>query len=93
MSTYVDFLCEQFGGKNWVLARRTERIVRRYGADVRCLSKKQYAAAERAWRIMYGDPHDKVRAELYQAARAYLTCGGVDETARLKAALEAEAAA
>jgi hypothetical protein len=34
-------------GTNWVLARRTKRIVERYGPDVRCYSQAQYAAAER----------------------------------------------
>ena len=40
-----DFLRARFG-KNWVLARRTARIVERYGADVACLTPKQYAQAE-----------------------------------------------
>lgn len=35
------------GGSNWVLARRTPRIVEKYGADVICLTRKAYIKAER----------------------------------------------
>lgn len=31
-------------GKNWVIARRTKRIVKKYGDDVTCLSLKRYEA-------------------------------------------------
>ena len=34
------------GGRNWVVARRTPRIVERYGPDVICLSQAKYASAE-----------------------------------------------
>lgn len=34
-------------GSNWVIARRTKRVVERYGEDVNCVTPKQYAAAER----------------------------------------------
>ena len=34
------------GGRNWVVARRTPRIVERYGSDVICLSQAKYASAE-----------------------------------------------
>lgn len=30
-------------GRNWVVARRTARIVRRYGDNVVCLSQKGYS--------------------------------------------------
>jgi hypothetical protein len=65
MIRHSDFLAEQFGGKKWVIARRTARIVERYGEDVVCVSQARYRAAEREWRALYGDPHDAVRAELY----------------------------
>ena len=39
------------GGKNWVLHRRTPRIVARYGEDVICLSQAGYANAERLARL------------------------------------------
>jgi hypothetical protein len=35
------------GGGNWVIARRTPRILARYGQDVVCLSPKTYANAKR----------------------------------------------
>lgn len=34
-------------GTPWVIARRTPRIIQRYGADVVCITRKQYHAAER----------------------------------------------
>jgi len=64
---HLEFLRDRFGGKNWVLARRTPRIVERYGQDVICVSKKCYDAVEKEYRRIYGDPHDKVRARLYCA--------------------------
>lgn len=68
MQTHSDFLRERFGGKNWVLhARRTARIVQRYGDDVLVVTPKRYKAVEREYRVLYGDPHDQVRAELYRA--------------------------
>lgn len=38
-------LNEEIGGRNWVVARRTQRIIERYGAGVICLSRKQFEAA------------------------------------------------
>lgn len=43
----ADELRREFGGRNWVLSRRTKAIVERYGDDVICVSPKQYDAAER----------------------------------------------
>lgn len=34
-------------GKNWVIARRTKKIVKKYGEDVKCYSPKQFEKAER----------------------------------------------
>lgn len=65
MSTYLEFLHNRIGGKNWVIARRTPNIVRRYGEDVICVSRKRYAQIEREYRTLYGDPYDQVRADLY----------------------------
>ncbi len=46
----LDVFHKIVGGKNWVLHRRTPRIVSRYGDDVICLSLKRYEEAERlAW--------------------------------------------
>lgn len=45
-----DEMSKAIGSKNWVIARRSERIVRRYGDDVVCLTSKQYEDAEqKAW--------------------------------------------
>lgn len=63
---FCDFMRRRFGS-NWVLARRTKNIVRQYGADVRCVSHKQYYTAELEYRAINGDPHDPVRADLYRA--------------------------
>lgn len=41
-----DELRAVLGSRNWVIARRTPRIVARYGEDVLCLSPKAYAKAE-----------------------------------------------
>ena len=67
--THADFLRDRFGGKNWVLSRRTPNIVRRYGEDVVCISKQRYAAVEQEWRRLYGDPYDAVRRDLYMALK------------------------
>ena len=42
-SNFSDFLRARVGGP-WVLARRTARIVKRYGEDVVCLSQRRYDA-------------------------------------------------
>lgn len=75
---HAEFLRERMGN-NWVLgARRTDRLVRRYGESVNVVTRKRYAAIEKEWRAMYGDPYDKVRAELYQAlAQAHMALLGV----------------
>ena len=41
-----DDMCAAISGRNWVIARRTPRIVERYGPDVICLSQAKYASAE-----------------------------------------------
>lgn len=40
-------LTAEIGGKNWVVARRTPRIVAQYGEDVICLTPKAYREKER----------------------------------------------
>lgn len=66
--THLDFLRQEFGS-NWVVARRTPRIVQRYGEDVCCISPQRYRAAEQKYRAQYGDPYDKTRANLYCALK------------------------
>ena len=36
-------------GANWIVARRTPSIVRRYGDDVICLSPARYKLLQNAW--------------------------------------------
>jgi len=48
----------QVGGENWVLHRRTPRIVERYGPDVICLSQRAYAEAERRARVARMEGYD-----------------------------------
>lgn len=95
--TYLDFLREKIG-HNWVIARRTPNIVARYGEDVVCISKQRMRAIDKEYRALYGDPYDKVRAELYLALIAM--CSRFEATGevwgsdpawlRASAALEAE---
>lgn len=40
-------LCEQLGSKNWVIAKRTKRIVERYGKNVKCVTQDEYNEAQR----------------------------------------------
>lgn len=54
----LDRFAEIVGGSNWVLARRTKRIVERYGEDVICLSPKQYENAERLARLSLTEGYD-----------------------------------
>lgn len=88
----VEWLQENIG-RNWVIARRTPNILRRYGDDVICISKQRYSATVKEYRAVYGDPYDKDRAALYLALRDFADSFG-HLCPRLKAqadaALEAE---
>lgn len=47
------------GGTNWVVARRTRRIIEQCGEDVICLSPRKYEEAARAAMIeVYGTEED-----------------------------------
>lgn len=39
--TLTDLIEREYGGRGWVVARRTANIVRKYGEDVICLSPKK----------------------------------------------------
>lgn len=43
----VEELRSELGASNWVIARRTPRIISKYGEDVLCLSPSKLVAAER----------------------------------------------
>ena len=45
IQSFGDFLKTEIG-PNWVLARQTPRIIKRYGQHVVCLSQKQYSRLE-----------------------------------------------
>jgi hypothetical protein len=49
---------ELVGGHNWVIARRSGRIVVKYGANVVCLSPERYREAERVARLMQTEGYD-----------------------------------
>lgn len=46
---FADWLKEHLGGRRWVVARRSARIVARYGDDVVLLARSKYAALEAAY--------------------------------------------
>jgi hypothetical protein len=61
--TYEPFPFDAFakivGGHNWVIARYSQRILDRYGDDVVCLTKRQYAeAAKLARQVGNGAAND-----------------------------------
>lgn len=66
---FSDFLREK-AGPNWVLARRTVRIVEKYGDDVVCLSRQKYQALVDEYEIttgfsangFQGEPCDRIKA-------------------------------
>jgi hypothetical protein len=68
MPDYLNFMTERLGS-NWVLARRTSRIIARYGEDVNCVSHKQMRAVERDWRLAHGREYDEPRALMYLALK------------------------
>lgn len=43
MTSFCDFMQQSVGAK-WVVARRTPRIIAKYGDDVVCLSPSRYRA-------------------------------------------------
>ena len=42
----ADEISNAVGSRNWVVARRTKRIIQRYGEDVVCLTEKRYKELE-----------------------------------------------
>lgn len=57
--TFLEHLRARYG-HNWVIARRTSRIVARYGEDVHCFSPSAYAREQEEWR----DEHPAVKLVL-----------------------------
>lgn len=54
-TTFTDFLAQRLGTRNWVVARRTARIVRKYGANVATVSQKRFSALAREFEQTYGE--------------------------------------
>ena len=52
--SFVEFLRAKFAGRPWCVARRTKRIVERYGEDVVTLSQQKYDALVREYESTYG---------------------------------------
>lgn len=50
--TFSEYLIETYGS-NWVAARRTKRIVAKYGDDVVCFSQKRFAEIMRGYETRY----------------------------------------
>lgn len=57
--TFLEFLRARYG-RNWVVARRTSRIVARYGEDVHCFTQGSYTREVEEWR----DGHPAVKLVL-----------------------------
>lgn len=50
---FIEFIRAKVG-PNWVVARRTARIVRKYGEDVVALSQSQFTAIKDEYVAKYG---------------------------------------
>lgn len=50
-ASLYDFLVKHLG-PNWVVARRTKRIIQKYGAETPCISQKRYNALCREYETL-----------------------------------------
>lgn len=91
--TFGQYVVAQVGNPKWVLAARTSpRIERQYPGAV-VIHPKRYEAMRKAYRAEFGDPDDKVRADLYLCLLDLQACAPeMPEPlkSRVTAALEAE---
>lgn len=62
--TLCEYLERRFGSR-WVVAKRTTRMLEKYGSDTIFISHKRYLSTINNYRYDWGDPYDPVRAELY----------------------------
>lgn len=63
-TTMVDYMNATVGrGRNWVVARRSPRVVAKYGEDVVCLSAARYATLKALYDAQL--PNPKRDAALY----------------------------
>lgn len=66
MSDYLEFLKRELG-PNYVIARRTPRIIDKYGTDVNCITPTRHAEVTRQYRMLHGREYDEARAAMYVA--------------------------
>lgn len=66
--THAEFLANRIGNGKWVVGRNTQALRCRY-PDHAVISRRRYQEIETEWRALYGDPYDKVRADLYLALK------------------------
>lgn len=74
-------------GARYVIAKRTERMLQRYGADTKFITLKQHNAAEKDYRRLYGDPYDPIRRDMLLAlvaAKNLLTARACVDVRRLE---------
>lgn len=57
--SFCEFLRAKFDGRPWCVARRTKRIVERYGEDVVAMSAKKYEALEAEYEALYGKRYER----------------------------------
>lgn len=71
-TSMVDYMLATIG-PNWVVARRSPRIVERYGEDVVCLSQARYATLKALFDAQAPSAENAARAML-TALRAIESC-------------------
>lgn len=57
MKSVTDLIERERGSRNWVVARRSPRVLAQYGADVIALSRKEYARLEKQFELETMDQH------------------------------------
>lgn len=67
---FVDWIADQLGSRNWVVARRSPRIVRKYGDDVIALSQKRYSQFADKYAAAFGRAPCPLRARTNPALPA-----------------------
>lgn len=57
MVDVTDIVKAKHGTGNWVIAKRTKRVVANYGEDVVCLSPREYAIYQKEAELASADEH------------------------------------
>lgn len=68
-TSMADYMREKVG-RNWVISRRTPRIVAQYGEDVVCISPKEYKSIQVAFNAQAPSIENAARAMLAALQRA-----------------------